>query len=55
MHINYFLVIGNSIVLAHQLKYNFNLYPSSNLKGDIFIDLYSNMVYAKFIASNNFN
>ena len=40
IHINYSLVIGDFVVLTHQLKYNFNLYPNSNLKGDIFINLY---------------
>ena len=43
------------MVLAYQLKYNFGLYPNFNLKGDIPIDLYFNMVCAKFIIGNNSN
>ena len=41
------------MVLAHQLKYNLGLYPSFNLKGDIPVNLYSNIVYAKSITGNN--
>ena len=53
MHVNCSLVISDFVVLACQLKYNFNLYPNFSLKGDIPVDLYFNMVYAKFIAGNN--
>ena len=53
MCVNYFLVINDFIILAHQLKYNFGLYFNFNLKGDIPIDLYFNVVYAKFITGNN--
>ena len=55
IYVNYFLVINNFMVLAHQLKYNFGLYFSFNLKGDIFINLYFNMACAKSIAGNNSN
>ena len=55
MRVNCFLIINNFIILTHQLKYKFNLYPNSNLKGDIFINLYFNMVYTKFIINNNSN
>ena len=41
------------MVLARQLKYNLNLYPNSNLKGDISINLCSNIIYTKFIAGSN--
>ena len=41
------------MVLVRQLKYNLGLYFNFNLKGNIFINLYSNMVCAKFIINNN--
>ena len=53
MHINYSLIINNFIILAYQLKYNLNLYPNFNLKGDIPVNLYFNVVYIKFITNNN--
>ena len=55
IHINYSLVINNFVVLAYQLKYNLSLYPKSNLKGDIPIDLCSSIACAKFITNNNFD
>ena len=55
VRVNCSLIINNFIILAHQLKYNLGLYPSFNLKGDIFIDSYSSIIYIKFIISNNSN
>ena len=53
MCVNYFLVIGDFIILTCQLKYNLNLYFNFNLKGDIFINLYFNVVCVKSIINNN--
>ena len=43
------------MVLTHQLKYNFGLYSNFNLKSDIFVNLYSSVIYIKFIINNNSN
>ena len=53
MRVNCSLIINNFIILARQLKYNFNLYSNSNLKGDMPVNLYSNIICTKSIINNN--
>ena len=55
MHISYFLAISNSVFFIYQLKYIFGLYPNSNLKGDVFVNLYSSIIYIKFITGSSSN